>query len=344
MAIKVFRLLFIALALVIILSAPSQTARAQSSDQNLPTPALSNDIEGKIVALDLGDARLTRHYYAFEANPGDLLITVGSKNVNGDVDVFTAVTFRPLMKTTLIATSQSSEITKGIYLRAHQILILRVEARTPSDEPGTYHIHFGGTFAPFSGGIPVAESSTSTETSADKSDANRLSSVGATIPRPVEETAAAPKPSPEKSAEETTTAKTTATSKPAPTGRKTSSRNPRRRTRPAASKPAPPKKTESTETQTAGKETKSEEEKSAAVTEKPAEATQPATEKPKVQEVAPAGARLVIEEKDGTRIDRPMSSVRRVIVEGGTIVIVLKTGKIERIQMAVVAKFAIEPQ
>ena len=39
-----------------------------------------------------------------------------------------------------------------------------------------------------------------------------------------------------------------------------------------------------------------------------------------------------------------MSTVRRVIVEGGTIVIVLKTGKIERIQMADVAKFAIEPQ
>jgi hypothetical protein len=341
---KFSRLLFIALALVSSFWALTQTAWAQSSDQNLPTPALSNDINGRIVALDLGDSRLTRHYYAFEANPGDLLITVESKNVNGDVDVFTAVTFRPLMKTTVYATSQSSEITKGIYLRAHQILILRVEARTPSDEPGTYHIHFGGTFAPFSGGIPVAENSTPAETSPDKSDANRLSSVGATIPRPVEETAAEPKPSPEKSAEETTTAKTTATEKPATPSRRTSSRNPRRRTRPAASKPAPPKKTESTETQTASKETKSEEEKPATVTEKPAETTPPTSEKPKAQEVAPAGAHLVIEEKDGTRIDRPMSTVRRVIVEGGTIVIVLKTGKIERIQMAAVAKFSIEPQ
>src|SRR5437588_1738198 len=340
---KFCRLLFVALSLVSILFALNQTAWAQSSDQNLPTPALSNDISGRIVALDLGDARLTRHYYAFEANPGDLMITGESKNVNGDVDVFTAVTFRPLMKTTLIATSQSGEITKGIYLRAHQILILRVEARTPSDEPGTYRIHFGGTFAPFSGGIPIAESSAPSEASPDKSAANRLSSVGATIPRPIEETVAAPKPPPEKSAEETTTART-ATEKPATTTRRTTSRNPRRGMRPAAPKVAPPKKTESTETQTAGKETKSEEVKPAAVTEKPAEATQPTSEKPKAQEVAPAGAHLVIEEKDGTRIDRPMSTVRRVIVEGGTIVIVLKTGKIERIQMADVAKFAIEPQ
>ena len=54
------------------------------------------------------------------------------------------------------------------------------------------------------------------------------------------------------------------------------------------------------------------------------------------------GARLIIEEKDGTRIDRPMSTVRRVVVEGGVIVIVLKTGRIERIPMSNVARMAIE--
>src|SRR6266404_622641 len=207
MVTKFCRLLFVALPLLSILCALNQTASAQSSDQNLPTAVISNERNGKIVALDLGDPRLTRHYYAFEASPGDLLITVEGKNLNGDVDIFTAVTFRPLMKTTMYATSQFSEISKGIYLRAHQILILRIEARTPSDEPGMYHIHFGGTFAPFSGGIPVAENSTPSEISPDKSDASRLSSVGATIPRPVEETVAEPKPSPEKSAEENTTAK-----------------------------------------------------------------------------------------------------------------------------------------
>jgi hypothetical protein len=52
---------------------------------------------------------------------------------------------------------------------------------------------------------------------------------------------------------------------------------------------------------------------------------------------------LIIEQKDGTRIDRPMSTVRRVIVEGGTIVVVLKTGKIERVPMAAVARMSIEP-
>src|SRR5215471_6648102 len=174
---------------------------AQSTDQALPTPILANDINGKIVALDLGDPRATRHFYAFGASPGDLLVTVDSKNLNGDVDVFTAITFRPLMKTTVYASSQTGTVTKGIYLRAHQILILRVEARTPNDDPGTYHIRFGGSFEPFSGGIPVAENTENTESSTQKTASNRLSSVGATIPRPLAETAEAkPSPSPENTA------------------------------------------------------------------------------------------------------------------------------------------------
>ena len=51
----------------------------------------------------------------------------------------------------------------------------------------------------------------------------------------------------------------------------------------------------------------------------------------------------MIEEKDGTRIDRPMSSVRRVVIEAGTIVVVLKTGRIERFPMSAVVRMAIEP-
>jgi hypothetical protein len=57
----------------------------------------------------------------------------------------------------------------------------------------------------------------------------------------------------------------------------------------------------------------------------------------------PAGAHLIIESKDGTKIDRPMATVRRVVVEGGMIVIVLKTGRIERIPMASVNRMSIEP-
>jgi hypothetical protein len=324
---------FTALVLAIAAFALSGPAFGQSSDQNLPSPVLSKEIAGRINALDLGDPRSTRHYYAFSASPGDLLITVEGHNLNGDVDVFTAVTFRPLMKTTMIATSQSSEITKGIYLRVHQILILRVEARTPNDDPGTYHIRFGGTFEPFSGGIPVAENAAPTEPSEDKGDANRLSSVGATIPRPVTETAEA-KPSPDATEEKKPV------EKPSPAPRRNTARNTRRNTRtaPARKTPAPKPTTET------AKENPAETTETTAAPAEPT-TTKSATEKPANQELPQVpGTRLIIQQKDGTTINRPMSTVRRVVIEGPTIVIVLKTGKIERIPMANVARMSIEPE
>lgn len=343
---------------------------AQSTDQSLPTPVRANEISGKIAALDVGDPRATRHFYAFAASPGDLLVTVESKNLDGDVDVFTAITFRPLMKTTVYATSRSPSVTKGIYLRAHQLLILRIEARTPNDDPGTYRIHLGGTFEPFSGGIPVAENTESTESAPEKAGANRLSSVGATIPKPpaeITETAEAkPSPSPEKTAE-TSEAPKTETEKPATTSRRNTTTPPRRGARPTTSRrQPPPKKTEQPKNQTEstpGESTKIEpaktdtektessktekglvDEKPSTAKEKSAETTSAEKTKPQDLAVQPAGARLIIEEKDGTRIERPMSTVRRVVIEGPTIVVLLKNGRIERIAMADVAKMTIEPQ
>ncbi len=115
--------------LPILLAAVTARVTAQSADQSLPTPVLANEVEGRIAPLDLGDPRLTRHFYAFEGTPGDLIITVNSRNLNGDMDVFTAVTFRPLMKISIYANTIPPEVTKSIYLRTKQILILRVEAR-----------------------------------------------------------------------------------------------------------------------------------------------------------------------------------------------------------------------
>jgi hypothetical protein len=348
MIVRLQKLVLLAMAWAV-LSLLAQSAFGQSSDQSLPTPVLANEISGKINALDLGDARLTRHFYAFEGTPGDLLITVDSKNLNGDVDVFTAITFRPLIKTSLYANTQTPEVTKGIYLRTRQILILRIEARTPGDEPGTYHIRFGGAFERFSGGIPVAESSNAeTEAQPEKTGSNLLTSVGATIPRPVTETIETAESKPEKAtekSEETEAAKKTATQNTA--SRRTTSRNPRRgATRPAPVKKTPPKKTESAKTKTETETPKTESpkpiEEKPVVTEKAAE-TKAVEEKSKAKEVA-VGARLIIEEKDGTRIDRPMSTVRRVVIEGNMIVIVLKTGRTERIPMSNVARMAIEPQ
>jgi hypothetical protein len=337
-------------------------AHGQSNDASLPTAVTTNEINGTIAALDVGDSRLTRHFYAFEATPGDLSVTVNTRNLNGDVDIFTAVTFRPLLKISIYANTIPPEVTKGVYFRTRQILILRVEARSPDDDPGSYRITLGGSFQPFSGGIPVAENTESTSESTTTTSGNprRLSSVGATIPQPpgakTEEARTeekAPETEPPKEAE------TKAEPKPKPT-RNTTRGSARNRT-PRAPRTKPPEtekpSSESTETKTP--------ETGTPETEKPktgkTRTAKSRTTKPKVEpkpvegeeksgETQPAttpqeppGPHLIIEQKDGTRIDRPMSTVRRVIVEAGTIVVVLKTGKIERVPMSAVARMSIEP-
>src|SRR2546425_5957250 len=115
MVVKFYRLLLVTVALASGLCALNKIVAAQSSDQSLPTPVLSNEINGRIAALDLGDPRLTRHFYAFEGLPGDLLVTLSSRNLNGDIDVFTAITFRPIMKITMYAggNGPSAEVRKG---------------------------------------------------------------------------------------------------------------------------------------------------------------------------------------------------------------------------------------
>jgi hypothetical protein len=134
------------------------SSSAQSLDANAPSPVRTNRITGEIAARDLGDSRLTNHYYAFTGTPGDLLITVQSNNLNGDIDVFTATSLRPLLKISLYA-EIGTPVTKTLYLRKREDLILRVEARTPNDDEGTYRLFFGGSFEPIFGG-EIAEAET----------------------------------------------------------------------------------------------------------------------------------------------------------------------------------------
>jgi len=319
---------FIAQFVLLLVSA--SCAFAQSIDPNAPSPVRSNTVNGSITARDLGDARLTDHYYTFTGTPGDLLITIQSQNLNGDVDVFTVGSLRPLLKVTLYA-EIATPVTKSVYLRQRQDLVLRVEARTPNDEEGTYRLFFGGSFQPIIGGPDVAEAetpSTATTESATggRRTGKRVSSVGARLPEPeptpVTEVAAAPtpaptpeptpeakaveKPAPEKSAE-------AEAEKPTPTARNTRGR------RPAARRPAP-----------RVKET----------TPAPVEEPKP---KPPAEPEPEAGPRLVIETNDGTLINRSMSTVKRVTVENGQVVIVGKDGKIDRILLINVVRMSISP-
>src|ERR1043166_2095553 len=178
-ACRVFCLLAVLLCTVV-------SSRAQSLDANAPAPIRSNTITGQIAARDLGDSRLTDHYYALTGTPGDLLITVNSTNLNGDIDVFTATTLRPLLKLTLYA-ENTAPVTKGIYLRKREDLILRVEARSPNDDEGVYRLSFGGSFEPIVGGPDIAEAetpSTTETTTPGGRKTKRVSPVGAGTEEP----------------------------------------------------------------------------------------------------------------------------------------------------------------
>lgn len=291
-------------------------AQAQSLDPNTPSPVRTNNVSGRIAARDLGDARLTDHYYSFTGTPGDLLITVNSRNLNGDIDVFTAVTLRPLLKLTMYAES-TTPVTKGIYLRKREDLILRVQARSPNDDEGTYRLFFGGSFEPIIGGPDIAEAETPpTETTTPGArKTKRVSSVGARIEEPeppVTEVATAsptPQPTPEVTPEEAKPVATPERSPEVQTERPTTARNTRGR-RPAGRRTTP---------------------------------TPPPTPKPEPEPEPEIGPRLVIETNDGTLINRSMSTVRRVTVENGQVVVVGRDGKIDRILLSNVVRMSISP-
>ena len=309
------------LLLVAFLLLIATSSFAQSIDPNAPTPVRTNSVTGGIAARDLGDARLTDHYYRFTGTPGDLMITVQSKNLNGDVDVFTAGSLRPLIKITLYA-ELATPVTKGIYLRKREDLVLRIQARTPSDEEGTYRLFFGGSFEPVTGGPDIAETETpAPDTPARTPGTRRVTSVGARIdeptPPPSTEVVAAPTPEP---TPEPTPVESPSPSREKPAeaeGEKPAQARSTRGRRPAGRRPAA--KTRDTTT---------------------AEATTP---KPEPEPEPEVGPRLVIETLDGTLINRSMSSVRRVTVENGLVVILNRDGTINRVALANVVRMSISP-
>lgn len=319
-------------------------ALAQSTDVAWPSPVRTNEVAGTIVARDLGDPRVTDHFYAFTGTPGDLLVTVDSRNLNGDIDVFTLSGLRPLLKFTVYAGS-SSPITKGIYLRQQEDLLLRVEGRTPNDDEAVYRIHFAGSFAPITSG-PLAEHEDALEPASgvgpSEKGGRRVSSVGARIDEPRTEVAEAPTPEP--TPVESPEPKTTPT-KPA-------SRNSRPR-RPASRRTRPPEPAKREETAAVGEtENKPPAENSETETKTPAKGKRPtrrtttarrATKPPEIQEPEATGPRLIIETNDGTLVDRYMNSVRRVTVENGQVVVLGKDGSVLRIPLANVVRMTISP-
>lgn len=313
-------------------------ARAQSSTLDQPTPVTSNQIAGEVSARDIGDSRLTRHFYILTGTPGDLVITVESRNLDGDVDLFQSGTLRPLAKVSMYA-GEASRTSKSIYLKERETIIMRVEARTPNDDKGNYKISFSGGFEAMA--APPA-SETETEAGAEQATATtrrdkstrRVSSVGARInepePAPAETaTTTQPEAASESPANASTKEAATgnATTSPEPVTTRRAQRVPsargNRRRRGRVTPPTPP--------ETSAQDNPSTDTGDAP----PALASQPTG--------IEAGAKLIIETRDGMRVERFMNTIRRVTVENGQIVVIMKDGKVARHPMANVTRMAIEP-
>ncbi|HMQ04516.1 MAG TPA: hypothetical protein PKD26_11420 [Pyrinomonadaceae bacterium] len=185
--------------LFLLMAAASITAssiRAQSTSQEFPTPVVSNEISGIIKARAIGDPRLTTYYYLLQGEQGDLFLNLVTGNFSGDIDVFTLNGLRPLAKIVVLADFGESETGRAIYLRRPEKLILRIQGRTPNDDPATFRFKFAGSFAAFrpEEGMNVPSAP---RVSSETTGAVRVSSAGTILQN---ETRIQPAPSREKEA------------------------------------------------------------------------------------------------------------------------------------------------
>ena len=325
----------------------SYCANAQSTDQNFPTPVTTNEIVGTIRARDIGDSRLTTYFYAFDGEQGDIFINVVTKNLSGDIDIFAADGLRPLTKMVVYSDADVSETGRLIYLRKPERMLLRVEGRSPGDEPATFRIKFGGSFVALkavkseSGAKPIAKA-TKIENGIK---VNSVGTIIEVIPKVV------PVKTPQKEKTEVARANEAVSEKPKvkqPEVVITISDNTKAEqetpvvTEPAMATVEPVAKTvEPTPKPMTKRPVKP---KANVSTSKPAPKkveTQPtAIEEKKLDPLA--NIRLVIQLKDGKMIERHLNEVLKFSVDNGVLTVIGKDGTIARYSMLLVNKVTIE--
>jgi hypothetical protein len=321
---------------------------AQSNEQKFPTAVTTNQINGKIAAKDIGDSRLTTYFYTFNGTQGDIFLTIETNNLNGDIDIFTADELRPITKIAVFADSSDRQTVRTIYLRKDEKLILRIEGKTPNDDDATYKIKFEGSFI-------AANDTKKDEVEAPKVKSKTdsdvvVNSVGTIIevkpkptPTPTVEIAKIEKPKTPK-VKPAPKPKVEKTPKVKPTEETAKTEENKESTEtPATPKPSvkPPKvkkpKVETAENLPQPEKTKTPK------PEKPKKTPKPKAEPKPNSSAALEGIKLLVELKDGTKFERPMSEVLRVNVDKeGILTIVTKDGKIERYSILDVAKMTIQ--
>jgi hypothetical protein len=325
---------------------------AQSQSQNLPTPVRTNEINGAIKARDIGDPRLTSYFYAFNGTQGDIFINVVTKNFNGDIDVFTVEGLRALTKIVVYADSPVSETGRLIYLRKPEKLLLRIEGRSPNDDPATFRIKFAGSFEAITGG-PDTPGPELPDIKAENESGIRVNSVGTII-----EVVPKPKPTPKETVAKVEEKKDAQAEeeKPSDDTEAKTENAPESKPRVLVSENIPPpiKKAVTPPRKVPGKPVRkpvkpAETAKVEETGKEPAGKAKPGATKPKAappKDPPPPNPleniRLVILFKDGKKIERPMSEVIRFNVDKGILTIVLKDGTIARHSLLDVEKVTIE--
>lgn len=310
------------------------SAIAQSTDQNFPSPVTSNEINGRINARDIGDARLTTYYFTFDGGQGDIFVNVVAGNLNGSIDLFTVDGQRPLTKILIFADTGNTETGRLIYLRKPERLLLRIEGRSPNDEAATFRIKFAGSFIASAEETPDAAPKIANNGNDD--GGVRVNSVGTIIPIPSK-----PKPPVAVVEKKTKPVKELVKDAEAKSVETASVKKP---TPEKPKKNSPPKKTDSPTRRPTATAKKIENKTVPPKVAPPTESAERKTDQRKTG--APddplANLRLLIELKDGQSFWRKMTSVQRMSVEKGILTVVGKDGGVSRYSMLDVTKVTIQ--
>lgn len=340
------------------------SAVGQSSDLAFPTAVTESQLSGQIKARDIGDSRLTTYYYTFNGTQGDLFVNVVTKNLSGTIDVFSAEGMRPLTRITVYADLSSSETGRVVYLRKPEKLILRVEGRTPNDDPAEFQIKFAGGFeaaVPRSDEPPVPKVS---DLPANESGI-RVNSVGTII-------AVVPKSTPTARLEPADTRKSEAVAEknneePAATETKSDPDQPKAEPENIGKKAAPGTSNRNRSTNRSNRRSTPSNSRAAKTVTKADPTTAQPDDEPSSKKEAPTSAkkpprvvvtdetkpvapkanplenvRLVIVFRDGTKVERPMTEVLRFTADQSTLTIVNKNGRIARFSILEVASVSIQ--
>ncbi len=347
-------------------------SKAQSTNQNTPTPVSTNEISGNIPARSIGDSRLTNYFYAFNGNQGDVFINVVTQNLDGDIDIFTVDGLRPLTKITVFSDNSENETGRIVYLRKFEKLLLRIQGRSPNDDPATFRIKFAGSFQALEN-VAATEEPKLPEVNPSSQGDIRVNSVGTIIeripkPTPAPKEIAETPVEPNEPETPVTTKEITVTSVEQPKVEKTSTKIEIRKRNPSEEKietietpktvetpvidlpevvvtenvPAETedKKTETEQTEEVKTENKEIEEKKtdAPVTETPPASSPILPMKPEQL----AKIELVVRFKDGKILKQPLNKVFSFNVNQGILTIVLYDGTVSRYSFLDIDRISME--